>query len=237
MVRDHKIRPDTRLAGSSPCLTNGVRQDQQLAVDFRALIRGFRTPALCGTAVRDAGAGVRKPPKEETAGRKGAVWLAAIYGDLRIADATRASARRPVERRPYRREERGRSCSVVRRRRFGVSAMFGAPLRTWRGQRCRAPARGWRQKRSTLRGGMGCDCHEVSMLIRLGGGERAGRGPSNVSTMIIRPPQHGHRRGDETSSASLSASALAFWGETLGAASAWRTRSMLRARTVPAKRP
>ncbi len=61
---------------------------------------GFRTPALCGTAVRDAGAGVRKPPKEETAGRKGAVWLAAIYGDLRIADATRASARRPVERRP-----------------------------------------------------------------------------------------------------------------------------------------
>ncbi len=27
--------------------------------------------------------------------------------------------------------------------------------------------------------------------MRLGGGERAGRGPSNVSTMIIRPPQRG----------------------------------------------
>src|SRR5271165_3566619 len=37
VVRDHKIPPDTRLAGSSPCLTNGVRRDQQLAVDFRAL--------------------------------------------------------------------------------------------------------------------------------------------------------------------------------------------------------
>jgi hypothetical protein len=45
------------------------------------------------------GAGVRKPPKEETAGRKGGVWRGAIYGDLRIADGARASARRPVARR------------------------------------------------------------------------------------------------------------------------------------------
>ena len=36
--------------------------------------------------------------------------------------------------------------------------------------------------------------HEVSILIRLGDGDHAGRGPSNVSTMIIRPPQHGQRR-------------------------------------------
>jgi hypothetical protein len=64
----------------------------------------------------------------------------------------------------------------------------------------------------------------VSILIRLGGEEGAGRGRSNVSTMIIRPPQHGHRRADEGVSASLSASACALWGETLGAESAWRAR-------------
>ena len=34
------------------------------------------------------GAGVRKPRKEETAGEEGAVWLGAIYGDLRIADGS-----------------------------------------------------------------------------------------------------------------------------------------------------
>jgi hypothetical protein len=32
---------------------------------------GFRTPARCGTVVRDGWAGVRKPPKEETAGSMG----------------------------------------------------------------------------------------------------------------------------------------------------------------------
>jgi hypothetical protein len=31
--------------------------------------------------------------------------------------------------------------------------------------------------------------HEVSILIRLGDEDRAGRAPSNVSMMIIRPPQ------------------------------------------------
>src|SRR6516162_346952 len=44
-----------------------------------------------------------------------------------------------------------------------------------------------------LRGGKGSDDHEVSIPIRVGDGDRAGRGPSNVSTMIIRPPQQGHR--------------------------------------------
>ena len=51
------------------------------------------------------------------------------------------------------------------------------------------------------------DGHEVSILIRLGEAMRAGRAPSNVSTMIIRPPQHGQRRGGERSSVRLSASA------------------------------
>jgi hypothetical protein len=45
-----------------------------------------------------------------------------------------------------------------------------------------------------LRGGKdGAIAHEVSILIRLGDGERAGRTPSKVSMTIIRPPQQGHR--------------------------------------------
>ena len=39
--------------------------------------------------------------------------------------------------------------------------------------------------------------------MRVGDGERAGRAPSNVSTMTIRPPQHGHCRAGEAVSASL----------------------------------
>jgi len=77
----------------------------------------------------------------------------------------------------------------------------------------------------------------VSILIRLGDGERQGRGPSNVSTMIIRPPQQGQRRAGETASAWPSVSACEPSGAASGAASAWRTRSMLRARTAPANRP
>ena len=87
-----------------------------------------------------------------------------------------------------------------------------------------------------MRGGMRGDGHELSILIRLGDGERQGRGPSNVSTMIIRPPQQGQRRAGEMSSAGLSASREG-WGAFSTAASAWRTRSILPARTVPANRP
>jgi hypothetical protein len=53
----------------------------------------------------------------------------------------------------------------------------------------------------TLEGGRRGDGHELSILIRLGGRCGAGRAPSNVSTMIIRPPQHGQRRAGERSSA------------------------------------
>jgi len=74
-----------------------------------------------------------------------------------------------------------------------------------------------------LRGREGGDRdHEVSILIRLGDGERAGRAPSKVSTTIIRPPQQGHRRAGEGVSASPSASAH---GRS-GAASAWRARDV-----------
>src|SRR5271157_6387726 len=45
VVRDRRIPPDTRLAGSTPCLIVGVHRDQHFALDLAALIRGFRTPA------------------------------------------------------------------------------------------------------------------------------------------------------------------------------------------------
>jgi hypothetical protein len=70
------------------------------------------------------------------------------------------------------------------------------------------------------------DGHELSILIRVGEGERQGRGPWNVSTMIIRPPQQGQRRAGETSSAWLSASAREVWGAFSSAASKCRARSM-----------
>ena len=87
-----------------------------------------------------------------------------------------------------------------------------------------------------MRGGMRGDGHELSILIRLGDGERQGRGPSNVSTMIIRPPQQGQRRAGETSSARLSALREG-WGAFSAAASSCPARSMLSARTAPANRP
>src|SRR5271157_449018 len=62
---------------------------------------------------------------------------------------------------------------------FGVGAALKADLRMWRGQRSCGPARGWKRKRSGLRGGMRGDGHEVSILIRLGDGDRPGRASSN----------------------------------------------------------
>ena len=47
---------------------------------------------------RGSGAGVRKPPKEETAGRKGAVWSGAAYGDLKVAAGALMGVPRPAGR-------------------------------------------------------------------------------------------------------------------------------------------
>src|SRR5208337_2579972 len=52
---------------------------------------GFRAPALCDGGAC-AGAGARKPPKEETAGRTGP-FGERDYGDLRVADGWRARRR------------------------------------------------------------------------------------------------------------------------------------------------
>jgi len=45
------------------------------------MVKGFGRRRLAGTVVSGCGAGVRKPPKEETAGRLGPVGESA-YGDL-----------------------------------------------------------------------------------------------------------------------------------------------------------
>ena len=99
MVRDRRVPPDTRLAGSSSCLITGVHRDRysahDLALDMRALIRGFRTPAPLRGVVRAFGAGVRKPSKEETAGRKGAGLAGSTYGDLKVWAGALGAVRGP----------------------------------------------------------------------------------------------------------------------------------------------
>ena len=44
------------------------------------------------------GAGVRKPPKEETAGRLGAGWAGAPYGDFGVTDQALVALRELVTR-------------------------------------------------------------------------------------------------------------------------------------------
>jgi hypothetical protein len=90
---------------------------------------------------------------------------------------------------------------MARMRGSDALASVAGGLATSRAHRPRILARGRRRKRSTVRGGMRGAGHEESILIRFGEGDLAGRGPSNVSMMTIRPPQHGQRRAGETSSA------------------------------------
>ena len=47
-----------------------------------AMLKGFGRRPLARRLGEPPGAGVRKPRKEETAGRKGAVWWGAAYGDF-----------------------------------------------------------------------------------------------------------------------------------------------------------
>ena len=189
------------------------------------MVKGFgRRPLADGRA--ESGAGVRKPPKEETAGRKGAVWRARLWGfEGRGRLSSEASAADDAG--CFQRKRRRRTFSKATMRGSEALASVEGGLATARGQRSRAPARGWTRNRSTLRSRMrGVDHHEVSILIRVGGGGRAGRTPSKVSTTIIRPPQHGQQPKDEAGSASPSALADALSGETLDGASNCRARSM-----------
>jgi hypothetical protein len=86
------------------------------------MVKGFGRRPLARRRARHGEAGVRKPPKEETAVRKGAGAVRTIYGDLSVA----GSRRRPFERRLI---ERWRDLVVEgrlwRRRRDQFWAVFG----------------------------------------------------------------------------------------------------------------
>src|SRR5271166_4683073 len=183
-----------------------------------AMLKGFGRGPLQARGPR-RGAGVRKPRKEETAGRKGRclVGRGATYGDFGVADGALVGLRGPVAR-----------IVVGGSEDDGVFRGRGCERRVWarRLEEERRPCediafllqRAVGGGETALRGGKRGDDHEVSILIGVGDGERAGRTPSKVSTMIIRPPQHGQRRTGEAVSAALSGSAR----ERSGAASNWR---------------
>jgi len=92
VVRDRRIPPDTRLAGSTPCLIAGVHRDQHLALDLGALIRGFRAPALA--TVGWARGRRSKASQGGNCGEVGEAFGERAYGDLRIADGWQTRRRR-----------------------------------------------------------------------------------------------------------------------------------------------
>ncbi len=196
---------------------------------------GFRAPALATVGLR-RGPALESLPRRKPRGGRGTVRRARLWGfEDRGRLSSGASAAGGA--RCLQRKRRGWPFSMATVRGSEASAPVAGGLATSHGRRARVPACGRTRRRSWVRGGMRGDGHELSILIRLGDGDRAGRGPPNVSTTIIRPPQHGQRRIGEAVSAWLSASACERSGVASGAASAWRTRSMLLARTAPAKRP
>ena len=86
IIRSHRIRG---WQGVRPVYQIGVHRDQQLVVDFRALIRGFWTPAHC-----DGGGEAPGPASESLPRRKprgGRALEGATYGDLRVADGAPGS--------------------------------------------------------------------------------------------------------------------------------------------------
>jgi hypothetical protein len=121
------------------------------------------------------GAGVRKPPREETAVRKGAGAVRTIYGDLRVTGCRRW----PFERRLIERSQdlltRG-GCGVA----GGISSGLSWAL-AWRSdndlqQNSCALANGQRRRGAALqRGGWPDIDHEVPILIRLREGGAARR--------------------------------------------------------------
>jgi hypothetical protein len=111
--------------------TTGIRPKATSADATRNVrfTEGFRTAALCRRAGTGRGAGVRKPRKEETAGRKRRglagrdLW--GFWGRGRIADVAAG-----VEgSRCYRQERTRRAFSGARMRAVGVGAAAGESLR------------------------------------------------------------------------------------------------------------
>jgi hypothetical protein len=91
-----RVRYDEGVAtriGPEPCV-GGREVDGEASAGE---VKGFGRRPLSGRSSA-LGAGVRKPPKQETAGRKGAGWSGASYGDLRIAGGSRVWRGRAAER-------------------------------------------------------------------------------------------------------------------------------------------
>src|SRR5271157_5799283 len=200
-----------------------------------AQVKGFGRRPFATLGLRP-GPALESLPRRKPRGGRGTVWRARLWG---FEDRGRLTSKASAigDARCFQRKRRWLGFSMATMRGSEALASVAGGLATSDGRRARVPARGWRRRRSTVRGGMRGDGHEESILIRVGDGERAGRALSNVSTMIIRPPQQGHRRAGEGGSASLSVSAGDGLPWQLGATSAWRARSMFRARAVPANRP
>ena len=164
-----------------------------------ALVKGFGRRPIA-TVGLGPGPALESLPRRKPRGGRGTVWRARLWG---FEDRGRLTSEASAAGRARSFQRKGR------RRLFSMATMGGSEafasveggLATSRGHCALVPARGWRRRRSTVRGGTHGDGHEVSILIRLGDGDRAGRGPPNVSTTIMRPPQHGQRRAGERSSA------------------------------------
>ena len=153
---------------------------------MRASVKGFGRRPFATVGLRP-GPALESLPRRKPRGGWGTVWRARLWGfEDRGRLASEASA--IGDARCFQRKRRWLGVSMATMRGSEALASVAGGLATSRGRRARVPARGWRRRRSTVRGGMRGDGHEESILIRLGDGERQGRGPSNVSTMIIRPP-------------------------------------------------
>jgi hypothetical protein len=120
--------------------------------------------------------------------------LKRAYGDLRIADGWRTRCRRPAALGAL--VEIGDGAGGGKRG-DGGRRRIGDLVRALRSRSGARPE----AKGIGSRGGMRGDGDKVSIVMGLGDGERQGRGPWSVSTMSIRPPQHGQRRAGETCSA------------------------------------
>ena len=198
-------------------------------------MKGFGRRPFATVGLRP-GPALESLPRRKPRGGRGTVWRARLWG---FEDRGRLTSEASAigDARCFQRKRRWLGFPMATMGGSEALASVAGGLATSRGRRARVPARGRRRSRSTVRGGILGAGHEESILIRVGDGERQGRGPSNVSTMIIRPPQQGQRRAGETSSAWLSASAHGRWGAARAAASNCRARSMLSARSAPAMRP
>src|SRR4029077_3124159 len=82
MVRDHKIRPDTRLAGSAPCLTNRSSPRPTKWLTSGPSYEGFGRRAFGGALGLGAGPASESLVRRKPRGGRGAVWLGGAMGIL-----------------------------------------------------------------------------------------------------------------------------------------------------------